>query len=82
MKQKDIVTITIIVGVSILFSIFLSKVFISSPKNRSQKVELVDKVSAEFTRPDEKIFNKTAINPTQNIQIGTEKNAKPFSGGQ
>ena len=82
MKQKDIVTIVMIVGLSAIVSIILAKVLIATPKNRSQSVEVVDTVSSEFTRPDVKIFNKDAINPTRNIQIGNDTNTKPFSGGQ
>lgn len=78
MKQKDIVTIVFIVGVSIIVSIVFSKLIISSPKNRSQKVEIVEVVSSEFTRPSEKYFNSNAINPTQTIQIGGNGNDKPF----
>ncbi len=74
MKQKDVVTIAFIVGLSAIFSVVASKMFISTPENRSQKVEVTDKINADFARPDEKIFNKDAVNPTQNIQIGNGSN--------
>lgn len=77
MKQKDITTIAFIVGVSALVSIFVSRMVISSPKNSTQKVEVVEKISADFTRPDAGIFNKDAVNPTQNIQIGSDNTTKP-----
>ena len=82
MKQKDIVTIVFIIGISVIISIAVSKLLISTPKNRLQKVEVVDKVSAEFSRPDNRIFNSSAINPTRNIQIGIDSNTKPFNGKQ
>lgn len=80
MKQKDLTLIAVIIIVSALISIILSSVLISSPKNRQQKVEVVEPISAEFTRPDEKFFNKTSLNPTQLIQIGNASNTKPFNG--
>ncbi len=81
MKQKDIVTIVVIVFMSAVVSFLASKAIITSPKNRQQSVELVEKIGSEFTRPDEKYFNDKAINPTQKIQIGGDPNKKPFSNG-
>ena len=84
MKQKDFLTIGVIVIISAVISIILAKQVIGSPKNRQQKVEHVDVISSEFNRPpaDSKVFNANAINPTQNIQIGNDANAKPINGGQ
>ena len=78
MKQKDIATIVFIVGISVIVSVFVSKLVISSPKNRQQKVEIVESVSAEFTRPSDTYFNSNAINPTQTITIGGGNNTNPF----
>ena len=82
MKQKDIATIVFIVGVSVLVSVLLSKLIIATPKNRQQEVEVIGSVSAEFDSPksDDLVFNKDSINPTQNIQIGTNNNATPING--
>jgi hypothetical protein len=82
MKQKDIVTIVFIVGVSVLVSVLLSKLLISTPKNRQQKVEVTSSITAAFDTPksDDPVFNKDAINPTQNIQIGANNNATPING--
>ena len=84
MKQKDFITIGFIVIISAAMSVILAKQIISTPKNRQQKVEQVDVISPEFNRPpsDSKVFNASAINPTQSIQIGTDVNNKPISGGQ
>lgn len=79
MKQKDIATILFIVGISAIVSVFLSNKIISTPKNRQQKVEIVESIGSEFTRPDNKIFNEKALNPTQIIQIGNDPNDKPFN---
>jgi len=78
MKQKDIFTIVVIVIVSAVFSFVLSNFLISTPKNRQQKVEVVDPIGSEFIRPDTKYFNDQSINPTQKIQIGDSTNTKPF----
>jgi len=79
MKEKDIITIMVIVFFSAVISFFASNALISSPKNRQQKVEVVEKIGADFVRPDEKYFNNKAVNPTQKIQIGDNTNTTPFS---
>jgi hypothetical protein len=81
MKQKDIMTIAVIVIISAFMSFFVSNMLISSPKNRQQKVEVVESIGAEFTRPDTKYFNEKSVNPTQKIQIGGDSNSKPFNNG-
>lgn len=79
MKQNDVITIMVIVFLSAAISFFASNALISSPKNRQQKVEVVEKIGSEFIRPDEKYFNDKAVNPTQKIQIGENTNTTPFS---
>lgn len=78
MKQKDMLTIAVIVIISAAVSLILSNLLISTPKNRQQKVEVVEPIGAEFVRPDAKYFNEQSINPTQKIQIGDSSNTKPF----
>lgn len=80
MKQKDILLIVVIVVISAVVSVALSNVLISSPKNRQQKVEVVDAISPDFAQPDTKYFNSSSIDPTQLIQIGGTSNPQPFNG--
>ena len=78
MKQKDILTIAALVLVSAFVSVVLSKVFITSPKNRSQQVEVVDKITSNFPAPSNKYFNDNSVDPTKLIQIGDSPNPQPF----
>ncbi len=80
MKDKDIKLLLVIVFVSGIFSLIISSVFINSPKNRLTKVEVVEKINAEFKPPDTKYFNKNSIDPTKNIRIGEGENPDPFNG--
>lgn len=80
MKQKDLVLISFIVGMSAIFSYFISNAIVASPKSRQQKVEVVEAIQSDFQTPDEKYFNESAIDPTQTIQIGNDSNTKPFGG--
>ena len=72
MKQKDLALIAFIVGFSAIVSFFISNALIASPKNRQQKVEVVDKIDSEFPTADSKYFNKDALDPTQTIEIGND----------
>lgn len=78
MKQKDILTIAGLVVVSAFISVVVSRIFITSPKNRSQQVEVVDKITSDFPAPSAKYFNDNSVNPTKVIQIGDSPNPQPF----
>jgi hypothetical protein len=77
-KQKDILTIVVIVIVSVVFSVVVSNFVIKTPKNRQQSVEVVEPIGQEFVRPNNKFFNDKSINPTQKIQIGDSTNKNPI----
>lgn len=79
MKRKDIILIIVVVFISGVFSVILSKYLISSPKNRQEPVEVVEAISAEFIQPSDKYFNKQSIDPTQTIKIDGPNNNKPFN---
>jgi hypothetical protein len=79
MKQKDIALIIIIVFISAIISLFVSKAIFAPPKNRQQQVEVVQPISADFPKPDSRYFNKNAFDPTQLITIGQNANPDPFS---
>jgi hypothetical protein len=79
MKQKDIVLVIVIVFISGVLSIVISNKLFASPKNRQEKVEIVDPITAEFQTPDKKYFNESSIDPTQLIKIGDgNSNTDPF----
>jgi len=78
-KRKDVTLILVVVFVSVVISLLLSNLLITSPKNRKEKVEIVEPVTAEFTQPDKRYFNEKSINPTLIIQIGNDNNEQPFN---
>lgn len=79
MKQKDILLIVVVIITSAIFSIVLSSILFTSPKNRQEKVEVVDKITTDFQEPDSKYFNSDSVNPTQVIRIGENPNNTPFN---
>jgi aspartokinase-like uncharacterized kinase len=83
MKQKDIALIVVVVIVSGMLSLFLTRFLFASPDKRQVQAEVVDPIVPEFNATlDKKYFNKNAINPTQVIQIGDGSNNSPFNSGQ
>ncbi|HEX8226625.1 MAG TPA: hypothetical protein VF572_02030 [Candidatus Saccharimonadales bacterium] len=80
MKQKDIALIIVAIIVSGILSLVLGRVLFAAPKDRQQKVEVVDAISTDFAQPDNRYFNVQSINPTQLIQIGENTNTAPFNG--
>lgn len=79
MKQKDIPLIIVIIVVSAVISLLVSKAIFVPPKNRQQKVDVVQQITSDFPSADNHYFNKDAIDPTQLITIGQNANANPFS---
>ncbi len=79
MKRKDWLVVALVAVVAGVFSMVLSNAFIASPKNRKEKVEVVDVITNQFLQPDSKYFNAQAVNPTKLIQIGENANTKPFN---
>ena len=78
MKKNDIAVIVLIVSISLVVTYFVAKAIIGEPKNSAVKAQVVEPISAELQQPSSKIFNKDAINPTVNIQIGNSANQQPF----
>jgi hypothetical protein len=79
MKQKDLALILVVVFVSAVIALLVSRWIFASPKNRSQKVEVVDVIGSDFNPPSTKYFNASSVNPTQQIQIGGSGNPNPFN---
>lgn len=81
MKQQDIALVIMIVAIAGVLSFFVSKQLFS-PKNHQQQAEVVQPITADFSKPDERYFNNQAFDPTQTITIGQSANPDPFSSQQ
>lgn len=80
MKQKDVAMIIVVAFISGMLSYFISTRIFVTPKNRQQRVEVVDKITAEFSPPDKRFFNSDSVNPTLNSTLGNGSNPNPFNG--
>lgn len=79
MRQKDIALIAVIVFISAILSLFISKAIFGSPKTKQQSVEVVQPITADFPKPDSRYFNNQAFDPTQVITIDNNTNPNPFN---
>ena len=78
MKQKDIAVILGIAGISLIIAFVLGNLVFGGSKKHDTKVQVIDSISSEFSKPDDRYFNSAAVNPTQTIQIGGSSNPQPF----
>jgi hypothetical protein len=76
MKQKDLPILVVIIVVSAIFSVFITKFLILPKSNKPLNAEKVDSISADFQKLDSTIFNEQAVNPTKKITIGDSQNTK------
>ena len=79
MKNKDIALIVVIIFISALISFFISKSIFASPKNRQQKVEVVQTITSDFPQTDSHYFNSSSFDPTKPISVGQNANQNPFN---
>ena len=72
MKRTDIAMIIFIASMSMLISYFVATAVIGEAQNEAVVVKTADAISDEVNKPDERIFNKDAVNPTVEVYIGSE----------
>ena len=77
MKRTDIAMILFIASISVLGSYFIAKTVIGDTQNEAVTVKTAEAISDEVDAPDERIFNKDAVNPTVEVYIGGE-GEQPF----
>lgn len=80
MKQKDLILIGVIVFISAIVSLFVSKAIFVPPKNRQQQVEVVQAITTDFPQPNTTYFNSSAFDPTKSITVVQNSNTDPFNG--
>lgn len=78
MKRKDLTLVIVIIVISAIISLVVSKAIFASPKNRQQQVEVVKIITSDFPQPDDRYFNNSAFDPTKQITIGQNPNPDPF----
>ena len=70
MKRTDIAMIIVIASVSVLVSYLVANTLLGSTKNEAVTVKTIDAITDQVDEPDERVFNKDAVNPTVEVYIG------------
>ncbi|MDL2363556.1 MAG: hypothetical protein QFB86_04220 [Patescibacteria group bacterium] len=78
MKQKDIALIAVIIFISAIFSVFVSKALFGGSTTKNQEAEVVQAISPSFAELNKSYFNNESIDPTKKITIGEHNNPSPF----
>lgn len=78
MKQKDLILIIVIVTISSVISLVVSKTIFGGAK-AVQSAEVVEPITSSFPAPNPKYFNESTYDPTVTIKIGNSESADPFS---
>jgi hypothetical protein len=77
-KQKDYGIIGLVIVVSAVVSLIISNKIFETPTNQEQSVTVVGSISTEFTQPSGTYFNKSSIDPTEDIVPYLNANSVPF----
>lgn len=71
MKKSDIAMIILIASFSIMLAfIIANQLPFLKPPDKGQKVKTTEEISVTVEKPDPKVFNASAINPTVQTVIG------------
>ncbi|MFZ2544512.1 MAG: hypothetical protein WAW80_00880 [Candidatus Saccharimonadales bacterium] len=70
MKRSEIISIIAIASISVIVAYLIATAVIGKSTSSSVKVRTAIPISSTVDEPDDKIFNKDAINPTVEVVIG------------
>ena len=71
MKKTDIAMIVLIAGFSVLISyLVINSLAQGGFSEQTYEVKTTEPISNEYVKPSSEIFNKDAINPTVQVNIG------------
>ena len=71
MKKTDIAMIILIAGFSVLISyLVINSLAQGGFSEQTYEVKTTEPISNEYIKPSDEIFNKDAINPTVQVNIG------------
>lgn len=71
MKRTDVAMIIFIAGVSVLIAYFVMGSVLSGFKTKPVTIKTADPISTSVVEPDPSVFNGGAINPTVQVNIGS-----------
>jgi len=79
MRSKDKLLIVTVALASALVAFFVANFVFGGEKKFNLKAPTVNQITSDFKAPSQTYFNSSAIDPTQEINIGDQNNNKPFN---
>lgn len=70
MKRSEIALIVLVAGLSVIIAYFVANALIGSPSPKDQLVRTAVEITSTIEQPQSDIFNKDAVNPTVEVNIG------------
>lgn len=70
MKQSDIFTIVVVASVGMLAAFLVGNAIFGDPNLEKVEFKKVRDISSEIMEPDPELFNREAINPTVEVEVG------------
>lgn len=70
MKRQDLAMILLIASVSMMGSYFIANTIVGDASSKAVTIKTIDAINPEVDEPDQRIFNKDAVNPTVEVFIG------------
>lgn len=71
MKKTDIAMIVLIASVVMLIAFFATRAVFGGVASENVKVKTIERIDSSIVEPDKAIFNKDAINPAVEVQVGS-----------
>lgn len=78
MVRKNLPVFIVIFVSALVVSFLLKNLLAPSEEERVQTVESVEPISEQFDSPNSRIFNDSAVNPTELIEITEGTGSTPF----
>ncbi len=72
MKKTDIAMLVFIASLSVILSIALGNVIFGNVDDMTAKVRTITSIKGSLDDPNPEVFNANAINPSVQLEIGTE----------
>ncbi len=72
MKKSDVAMIVLIASISVVIAFFIAQSIFGSIDESTATVKTIDKIESSVAEPSSDICNKSAINPTVEVQIRSD----------
>jgi flagellar basal body-associated protein FliL len=79
MKKNEIAILLIVVGLVVMGTYSIINMLFGTSALKPVDVEKAEAIQASIVTPDQKVFNKDALNPAVTITIGNQSNQQPFT---